>query len=416
MAMSIVRCPFCDRRYNVTGIPSGTKVLCTSCRATLTVPAARPPFRPAWWRRFVPESASAQITVGLIAGLVAATAAYLVIRSRPMPSADAAVAQDRNDPAQPAHRRPREFSGYVHSGLPREEQVRQFTHGIYREFGANRFNIDERRDSQFVIAGEVHPKVTLSVMFDEFQGALNGLQERFRLEFGRPLQLREPSEILPMVVFTSRESFDDYLRGENNAPLPPEVPGVYEYSKQRVVFLYGRNGYPIEVLLHEATHQLFHYHFRQRANRDARQSWWFQEGMATYFEQFVRKPTRVEVDPSLPSSRLPMLRDAAKRSELKPLYQLMGLELDEIWRHSIGRDPSAQQMRSTQLYYAQAWALVHYLRHGAGGKYRAFFDEYVKRELEGRGSKAEFEKLLLERFGIQLQHLERELLEYIGAL
>jgi len=419
MAMSIVRCPFCDRRYNVTGIPSGTKVLCTSCRATLTVPAMRQPLRAAWWRRLVPESASAQITLGVIGGLVVATAAYLAIRSRtPVAPEMAAAPEAAGAKAAPAGGWERGESVPFMPQGSRDEQVEWFTGRIYREFGANKFLFDARSDSPFVLAGELHPRVNLPTMFDEFQNALKSLMERFRAEIVEPLQLGEPHEILPILVFTSRETFDDYLRGGNNAPLPPEVPGLYEYQKRRVVFLHERKWYPIEVLLHEATHQLIHYHFRYRADADKRQSWWFQEGMAVYFEQFKRTPTaHVEVDPSLPSPRLPVLKDAVRRGDLPALWQVMGMDLDEIWKHWNG--PGGQQgdrMRFTQLCYGEAWALVHYLRHGAAGKYRKLFDEYVQEELKGRGGKGEFERLLSSRFGMQLPELQRELEEYLRGM
>ncbi len=422
MAMSVVRCPFCDRRYNVTGIPSGTKVLCTSCSATLTVPATHRRARPPFWRRFVPESSSAQITVGLIGGLVVATAAVLALRQGPVPAmtADEPPPAIVRAPEQPPAPRP-QGDFIVRRAQTRDEQIQDFTDSIYREFGANRFLFDHRSSSPFIIYGQRNEeKVTLPTMFDEFQRALESLLACFKAEFGEPMG--EFRDVLPVVVFTSKITFDDYLRQGNNPALPPEVPGVYEYKKERVVFLHEGRGWPIEVLLHEAVHEMVHYHVRvQTGRRDTRHAWWFQEGMATYFEQFRRGPTgHVVVDPLLPSPRLPALKETARRGELQPLHEIMGMDIEEIWRHwsqpAGSLDDHERKMRFTQICYGQAWALVHFLRHGAGGKYRKLFGEYFRQELLGDGRKDVFIRLLSDRFGMELQQLQYEVEAYIKNL
>jgi hypothetical protein len=354
--------------------------------------------------------------VGLIGGLMVATAGYLAVRPKhelPPPVEQPSVTVRPVDAA-----RPQEPSWPIQPGS-RDEQVRRFSEGVYREFGANKFWIRERPSSPFIMAGELNDWVTLTLMFDEFEKALDSLLVSLRAEFGDPIG--DFNEILPVVIFTSRATFDEYLRKGNNPPLPPEVPGVYEYSKRRVVFLHGRSGYPIEVILHEAVHQVVHYHIRHQAEHDRHQTWWFQEGMATYFEQFKRGPTgNVVVDPALTSPRLPALREMAQRGELPELQRLMGLDIEDIWTHwnRPGGSPDAQErkMRFTQLCYGHVWVLVHYLRHGAGGKYRKLFDEYFKRELRGEGGMDAFIRLLSDRFGMELQELEHEIAAYIAAL
>src|SRR5262245_39963672 len=80
MGLSVVRCPMCDRRYNVTGIPSGTKVYCTSCHAVLTVPAMRLTSRESIWRRLIPQTGSGQLVAALVGGLMLAGAGYTALR------------------------------------------------------------------------------------------------------------------------------------------------------------------------------------------------------------------------------------------------------------------------------------------------------------------------------------------------
>ncbi|MBI2930867.1 MAG: DUF1570 domain-containing protein [Planctomycetes bacterium] len=410
MAMSIVRCPFCDRRYNVTGIPSGTKVLCTSCRSTLTVPALRRAARPVLWRRWLPHSSSAQLTVGLFGGLTIATVAYLMLRAPSTPSPDG------QGKLWFLEKRPSDAALWpIDHRLSPEEQLDRFTQSIYQEFPDNRFYVYKWTDSPFILALESSDRVSPGPIEAEFHRALSNLMRRFGEEFGAVLGPEEFREILPIVVFTSKVKFDEYLRKGNNAPLPPEVPGMYEYFKRRVVFLHARDGYPIEVLLHEATHQVMHYCFlRRRTDPDRRQSWWFQEGMATYFEQFRRNSVGlVEVDPALTNSRrLDELKKAIQQADpdLPPLYMLMNMDVEDVWKQ-LGR-----KMRFTQLSYGQAWALVHFLRHGEGGKYRRLFDDYLRHELEGQGGKDTFSRLLRDRFQMELQELEREIERYLVSL
>ncbi len=427
MAMSVVRCPFCDRRYNVTGIPSGTKVLCTSCRATLTVPARHSAARPALWRRLVPESSSAQIAVGLVAGLFVATVGYVALRSRvtAVPDVASPVAENAVEPAGPARAADQERTLGMFKGLPRDQQIQKFTDGVYHEFERARFEIDQRSSSPFVLACETDKLGRPHQLFDVYQHGLESLIKRFSREFGAPLGLGEPDEILPIIIFTSKETFDDYQRRGNNPPLPPQVPGIYEYAKKRVVFYHGRmkgtKSFPVEVILHEAVHQIVHYHFRMRSDQHDRPlSLWFQEGLATYFEQYKHDDLgRAVVEPSLPSPRLAALKESIKRQDLPPLRELMAMDIDQIWAHWNAPASSAEEqdrkMRYAELCYGEAWALVHFLRHGAGGKYRRLFDEYFKRELEGQGGKETFVGLLSDRFGMELAKLGLELEDYLKA-
>src|SRR5437867_9026443 len=95
MGLSLVRCPVCDRRYNVSGIPAGTRVLCTACRSILTVPAERRASREPLWRRVVPQTAAGQMVLALVGGLVIASGTYVALHATravgPLPEVAAAA-------------------------------------------------------------------------------------------------------------------------------------------------------------------------------------------------------------------------------------------------------------------------------------------------------------------------------------
>src|SRR5687767_8886558 len=99
MGLSLVRCPFCDRRYNVTGIPPGTRVLCTSCRTVLTVPGNRFVAPPPFWHRFVPRSGYAQAASALFGGLILAAVCFVALKEAHSPSIASGPAVTPSAPA-----------------------------------------------------------------------------------------------------------------------------------------------------------------------------------------------------------------------------------------------------------------------------------------------------------------------------
>jgi hypothetical protein len=92
---------------------------------------------------------------------------------------------------------------------------------------------------------------------------------------------------------------------------------------------------------------------------------WLEEGIATYMEGYRSDPGRVGVYTFLPWSnveRFDQLRAAAARGAggLVPLEQLL---------ESAPRDLLVTGSDATLTYYAQVWALVHFLREGEDGRY-----------------------------------------------
>src|ERR1043166_6477546 len=89
MSLRLVRCPFCGKRFNVTGIAAGSRLRCAGCTAVLTVP--RPDARPYPVFRFS-RGLALQISGGIAAGLVAAVGLFLLLRPSPAPPPSIAVA------------------------------------------------------------------------------------------------------------------------------------------------------------------------------------------------------------------------------------------------------------------------------------------------------------------------------------
>jgi hypothetical protein len=277
MMAAIVRCPFCDRRYNVTGIPAGTKVLCTSCGATLAVPSMPRAGRVRPW-----------IGAGLGALALAVALAARTQDARPEP----AIEPPRADAPATARTRADEL----------------------RLLASARFRFCQRAGSGFLLAGEIRPGVDLEPLFADFHDALAGLVARFESETG----LGPPDDPLVIVIFTYPASFDAFRRERG---VQPDACGFYETSTRRAALLYEGGGPPVATLLHEATHQLLDHHARGGAL-----SRWFQEGTASVFESFRRTATaHVEVAPSLAR---------AERSIAIPLRELFD---DGAWERPESR-------------------------------------------------------------------------------
>lgn len=90
-----------------------------------------------------------------------------------------------------------------------------------------------------------------------------------------------------------------------------------------------------------------------------------EEGIATYMEGFRFDPTRPDAPIFLPwanTERYDQLRTAAAANRLFPLEQLLG---------TLPQDLIASDQERALTWYAQVWALVHFLHEGESGLYTA---------------------------------------------
>ena len=421
MGLSLVRCPFCDRRYNVTGLPSGTKVLCTSCRAILTVPGERFVKRESFWRRLVPRSSVAQAATAIVGGLALAAGGLFAIRSNQNDPGKAIGERSNNPPAE------RESHGrggqYQWSLLTVDQQ---------KEFHPDRFAIHtSTRMYPFVLVGEKHTEVQLSFLFKHYEDLLPKLINTFKAEFGDPLGLGPIRDRLLIVLYTRRETYDAWWRRGNGKPAPLDVSGVYSQLDKRVTIFFDTDrvlppASPKEVLFHEAVHQIIHYYHLQRAKESRPAAWWFQEGMGNYFEGYYESGGETILRTSAATSRLPMAKEmvSGERTKFINLVQLLTWTVDDIWAF-LNQGPqgakdamnNSHQQEVIKYAYAQSWALVHFLIHAGDGIYRPFFLEYFRSELEGRGGRDEFDRLFkLHHEGLELSELENRFIKYVQNL
>lgn len=414
MSLRLVHCPYCRKRFNLTGVEPGTRRRCTWCTAVLIVPGAQVPPDP---RAFSLRPWALPAGAALAAGLaLAILLPALFAPSAPSPSIPSAAVAPVLPPAPP----PAESSG-TSAIIVGEDRVRQ---AIFDEFGTDFLINDTVRP--YLVGFEKSPRYIGWEWSAEYGRQLETLHAAFRGEFGDTLGLPPVDEPLVVIVLSSRESFDRYCERTEKRRLSAPIKGIYQYTLRRVVLYHGDEA-PWVVLFHEGAHQLVH-HYTRRSGAAVRDpgTYWFQEGLGTYFEGFRRRGDgQIDIDPSVNRHRLPALKQALQegRQDWVSLGVLVGMTVDDFWEwweRGRAADPEGTT-RKAQLYYAESWAFVYFLRQ-KGGNLRKTFDDYLRAEISGQGRpgafgrKELFEKILRENAGVELAAIEDEFVEYIQGL
>jgi len=140
---------------------------------------------------------------------------------------------------------------------------------------------------------------------------------------------------------------------------------------QAILYYIDRRGMSdtLAITAHEGWHQYTQSTFKQSLPV------WLEEGIATYMEGYV---TRSDGVPSFRAwenrERRGALRESVRRDRMIPLGELFS------------RRPQAflEDGRRTLLsYYAQVWALTHFLAVGEDGKYRASLEQVIQDAAHG---------------------------------
>lgn len=384
---------------------AGTSRRCGGCAATLRVPKA--PLRT--------PVAVLRFAAGGLVGVTTVVILALVFRTAP---ADA-----------PAAAAPKRVATTIPGATPDsaldlgiiDDPIASRMQSIREEFSNPRFAFSDQTRPYF-IALESSDRSVDAERMAEFAKELGVAHDAFRREVADRAGFPAVKDaLLTVVILRSRESFDRYYERREKRRQPEAVKGVYEY-RSRMIVTYQDGVIPREQLLHEAAHQLLHYHLlRQTENRKVAQSFWLQEGLATYFEGLHRRPDG-EIGPGRASDhrRFPLIKHIAARKdspEFIPLSQLLVLTVDGYWdwaERAGAEDPAAADRRA-QIHYAESWALVAFLRQSSS-RHRKVLDLCLRREVAGTGSKEAFEEILRTELGIGLPELEAQFLRYLQTL
>jgi tetratricopeptide (TPR) repeat protein len=148
---------------------------------------------------------------------------------------------------------------------------------------------------------------------------------------------------------------------------------------------------PFAVIYHEYVHQLV-------ANTMGRGSVppWFNEGLAEYYSTFQVRDDRKVILGNLISRHLQLLRE----SKLIPLKQLL-----EVNDYSLDRN----KQEAKWVFYAESWALVHYLIQGNGGSRLKQLNTFLNLFAKNTPTEQAFS----EAFQTDIPTMEKELRQYV---
>lgn len=184
------------------------------------------------------------------------------------------------------------------------------------------------------------------------------------------------------VVLTQR------TMGADSAPYLKMQRGGLTSEGRALLFDVGRPRDTLMLCAHEGWHQYTQSTFKESLPM------WMEEGLATYMEGFRQDrsdPSRFAFMPWANLERFFALREAARAGTLVPLDRLLEATPQNLM------DESAT---AALTYYAQVWALMHFMNEGEGGKYQPALRNMVHGASEGtltakirraRGAKAAIE-------------------------
>ncbi|HKO98973.1 MAG TPA: tetratricopeptide repeat protein [Pyrinomonadaceae bacterium] len=212
--------------------------------------------------------------------------------------------------------------------------------------------------------------------------------EQFREVFSRSFDRANLSSPAPttVVVFKDDKSYAPFKTGENTAGYFQAGPDV-NYITMTTEGRGERDTFG--VIFHEYTHQLI-------SNTTRNAPTWFSEGLAEYYSTVTVSDNQKFVLGKPIDSYVYWLR----QSRLLPLKTLFAVDHDS---------PYYNESDKQGVFYAQSWALMHYLMLGNGGK-RA---NQIGKFLDAVTDNVETEIAFKQAFQVSFAQMESELYDYI---
>ena len=212
-----------------------------------------------------------------------------------------------------------------------------------------------------------HFEIYSTLRDEDFESALPGFVEAAYSAYEELLPAPPGRyERLVLYVFGLRTEWEAFTRRR----FPVHFPiyrrirnGGYTDGNVSVLFCQDR-GSALATIAHEGWHQFVSSRFTQVLPA------WLNEGLACGFESVDPSSARLRFDPNQNTFRINSLREGIQQDNL--------MSLAEIVETDPGRMLAGKSLRNTDAYYAQVWALITFLRHGASGRYRADFDRLLE--------------------------------------
>jgi tetratricopeptide (TPR) repeat protein len=218
--------------------------------------------------------------------------------------------------------------------------------------------------------------------------------EEYRAAFSRLLSAEHFDSSVPttVVVFRDARAYQPFKPLHDGRP-ESSVAGYFQPGAEVnyiTLALDSETAGGPSTLLHEYTHLLVNNYFSAAPL-------WLREGLAEFYST-----TRVSADRRRLTTGAP-LPARVRELRARPLIHLRALF--DVDRQS----PYYHEPEKRALFYAESWALVHYLLEGRGGERRALLARFVELLASGETADAAFR----EAFRAGPEELESELSAYV---
>ena len=216
----------------------------------------------------------------------------------------------------------------------------------------------------------LHTTVTRRLLLERAPNFVEMALASYRTALG---DLPEPGARLDTFLMNSRPQWESMTRAVagDQAETYLRIPrGGFALGSKGVYYDIGPRD-TLSIAAHEGWHQYTQSTFKQPLPL------WLEEGIAAYFEGFRWDRTDNTLPIFLPWSnpqRFDVLRKAHAEDRLIPLSRLLVSRPQDLIEYTDGR---------ALTYYAQVWALAHFLREGEGSKYRADLERLLQDAASG---------------------------------
>ncbi len=220
--------------------------------------------------------------------------------------------------------------------------------------------------------------------------------EQFRTAFGALFPNAKLTDSIPtnVVVFKSSGSYKPYKPKRGDGKVDEWIAGYFQPGEDVnyiTLSTEGENEETFGTIFHEYVHALLNTTFGKSQVPP-----WFNEGLAEYYQMFaIENDQKVQLG-RLQNGHLQLLQ----QSKLIPLKDFFAIS-----NHSLHRNGN----HSRSIFYAQAWALIHYLIQSNGGANVDGLGRFLQQVM----SNVDQEKAFQASFGVDYATMEKALKKYV---
>ena len=204
---------------------------------------------------------------------------------------------------------------------------------------------------------------------DFYAAHLEAIRDFYETCFGSRGAPKKKSRVY---IFDTKEAYQTYaeLTTESRA----EFTLGYYHPQFRELYLFEDLdvGKTLRVLYHEGFHQFLHLLI-------AKPPYWFNEGTAEYFGATRIEGGKVAAAGLMQEGRLKNIQYALRGGGSFGFAKILNETPRQFYSGDVGTK------------YAQAWSMVHFFIHGAGGRYKPFLLDYYQALRDGKTQKGAYE-------------------------